>query len=346
MTDQTGTLLAPDAESSTDVFRNMTIGESGVVRPKSMAEVWCLASMICDGGLAPKGDNKSAVAIKITLGLEVGLSYMSAVANICVINGRPAMFGDMPLAVVRGSGLLEDFKEVEIGERETDSYGWTCSAKRKDTGEERSQTFTLGMARRAKLLDKAGPWTEHRERQCMWRARTWLLRDLFGDVLKGFRPAEELIDSPEIDITPQVTVGPAQGTERKAKPIIDPEKSLADQFDITDGNLESLHIDVLRAIAIDEGVGVDTSKMRTPGTSAAIKLNRAEKRKAAKATEDDAAKAKTEEGSKTECGHGVKIGVDCEQCIEEIRAMSDETPEAKVEGIDDPPEDDLNFGRE
>jgi hypothetical protein len=61
----------------------------------------------------------------------------------------------------------------------------------------------MGDAKAAKLWGKAGPWTDYPKRMMKFRARGFLLRDQFGDILKGLRTAEEARDMPsEINVTP------------------------------------------------------------------------------------------------------------------------------------------------
>jgi hypothetical protein len=58
-------------------------------------------------------------------------------------------------------------------------------------------------AKAAKLWGKSGPWTDYPRRMLKFRARGFVLRDVFGDVLKGLRTAEEVRDYPEErNITP------------------------------------------------------------------------------------------------------------------------------------------------
>ena len=66
------------------------------------------------------------------------------------------------------------------------------------------ETFTTGDAKRAKLWGKSGPWTDYPKRMLRFRARGYVLRDLFGDVLKGLRTVEEVRDIPAepINVTP------------------------------------------------------------------------------------------------------------------------------------------------
>lgn len=114
--------------------------------------------------------------------------------NIAVINGRPSIWGDAMLALVKGSGLLE-----YIAETPTDTH---CTVKIKRVNEpETTRSFSLEDAKKAGLLGKAGPWTQYPKRMMQMRARSWALRDAFPDVLKGIYSAEEARDMPaEIDM--------------------------------------------------------------------------------------------------------------------------------------------------
>jgi hypothetical protein len=129
---------------------------------------------------------------------------MAALSNIAVVNGRPSLFGDAALALVRSSGQLESYSEEEVGERGKDSFGYKITAKRRGF-DPQSETFTTADAKTAKLWGKTGPWTDYPARMLKFRARGFLLRDVFGDVLKGLRTMEEVRDIPAepVNVTPR-----------------------------------------------------------------------------------------------------------------------------------------------
>ena len=177
-------------------------GNQGV-QLASLEEAFRFANAICASGFAPKGMEKpEAVLVAIQLGAELGLTPMAALQNTAVINGRPAIYGDAALALVRASGLLTSYKEEEIGEPNTDAHGYRVTATRGDAST--VETFLVADAKRAKLWGKAGPWTDYPKRMLRFRARGYVLRDLFGDVLKGLRTVEEARDIPAepINVTP------------------------------------------------------------------------------------------------------------------------------------------------
>lgn len=195
----------------------------------SLEEVFRFSKAVSVSGFAPKGlEKEESIMVAIQLGMELGLTPMAALQNIAVINGRPGIYGDAALALVRSSGLLEVFSEhYEVaGKKLVTSDGdprnpttaelkdETCSAvcryKRRGEDSVQASLFSVGDAKLATLLGKAGPWTQYPARMLKFRARGFGLRDGFGDVLKGLRTTEELHDIPrEIDVTPAKTAAPS-----------------------------------------------------------------------------------------------------------------------------------------
>lgn len=159
--------------------------------PSSLQEAMDFANMLSKSNLVPKDyqGNPSNCIIAMQWGLEIGLQPLQAMQSIAVINGRPAIWGDAMLALVRGSGQLE-----YIHEDPTDD-GCTVRLKRK--GEpEAERTFTKEDAKKAGLSGKQGPWTQYPKRMMQLRARAFAMRDVFPDVLRGVFIAEEAQDMP------------------------------------------------------------------------------------------------------------------------------------------------------
>lgn len=173
---------------------------------RTMDEAWRFSNAVVRSGMAPRGMEKpEACLIALQLGAEIGLPPMASIQSIAVINGRPGIYGDSALGVVRASGLLEEYKQEWVGEG--DSRKAVVRCKRRDQDAIVSE-FSVADAKRADLWGKAGPWKQYPDRMLMFRARGFALRDGFGDVLKGLRTTEELQDMPrERDITSEVGVG-------------------------------------------------------------------------------------------------------------------------------------------
>jgi len=138
------------------------------------------------------------VMIAMQMGAEVGMSPTQAVQGIAVINGKPSMYGDALLGVVRASGLLEDFEET------LDGGVATCRAKRKGQKTEIVSKFSEADAKRAGLFGKPGPWKTYPDRMLQMRARGFALRDGFADIIKGLITTEEASD---YDVKPRKVTG-------------------------------------------------------------------------------------------------------------------------------------------
>lgn len=178
-------------------------GNSGV-RLATLEDAFRFANAVVASGWAPRGLEKpESVLIALQHGAELGLPPMAALQNLAVINGRPGIYGDAALALVRNSGLMESHKEEEIGERGKDTWGFKVTTKRVGM-DEAVDTFTVADAKTAQLWGKSGPWTQYPLRMLRFRARGFSLRDNYGDVLKGLRTIEELRDTPpEKNVTPK-----------------------------------------------------------------------------------------------------------------------------------------------
>lgn len=169
----------------------------------SADEVMALGKLLYDGGLQSKNCNSPAkLAVRIVAGMEVGLSPIQSINWIMVVNGRAVIWGDAALALVRASGKLESIEETIEGDGDYKTA--VCrTARAVGKGKPaavRETRFSVADARRANLWGKDGPWTEYPDRMLAMRARSWNLRDGFGDVLSGIGIAEEEMDVPKVEV--------------------------------------------------------------------------------------------------------------------------------------------------
>lgn len=161
------------------------------LNPRNFDEAWRLAEILADSELVPKDfrGKPGNCLVAIQWGAEVGLGALQSVQNIAVINGRPAMWGDALIALVRSSPLCEFILETDDGTTAT------CRVKRRGEPEQ-VRTFGVSDAQAAGLAGKQGPWQQYPKRMRQMRARAFALRDVFPDVLKGIPMAEEAMDTP------------------------------------------------------------------------------------------------------------------------------------------------------
>jgi hypothetical protein len=191
------------------------LADAGVTRTgmqfRNFTELFTFARYVVASGFAPKGmDKPETIVVALQMGMELGLPAMASLQNIAVINGRPSLWGDAQLAVCRATGELEEFGEwyEQGGKKLTrnpatfdESTLAVCRVKRKGMDPMES-AFSVADAKRASLWGKAGPWTQYPHRMLRSRARSFALRDTFGDALRGLMSSDEAGDiAPEY--TPQ-----------------------------------------------------------------------------------------------------------------------------------------------
>lgn len=178
-------------------------GQVAALVPQSMDEAFRVSQAIAASGLAPKGiDRPEQILVAIMAGAELGLAPFQSLQSFAVVNGRPTLWGDGLIAVVRARGV----RVKEWLEGENDAMVAFCEATRPDTGEQIDRKFTVGDAKKAGLWGKTGPWTQYPKRMLQMRARALALRDGCADMLRGIQVREEVEDYSHVrDVTPQST---------------------------------------------------------------------------------------------------------------------------------------------
>jgi len=162
------------------------------VQLNSFAEMTEFARSVANSGLAPRDlKNPEAILVAMQHGMELGLSPMQAIQSIAVINGRPCVWGDAALALVKGHPQCEDVIETFERGQGDDAMQARCEVKRAGKAAV-VRTFSIAQAKKAGLWGKAGPWTQYPQRMLQMRARSWAIRDAFPDALKGVGVAEEV----------------------------------------------------------------------------------------------------------------------------------------------------------
>lgn len=157
--------------------------------PQTFDQALTFSKYLADSDLVPKDfkGKPGNCLIAIQWGAELNMKPLQAIQNIAVINGRPAMWGDAVIALVRASSVCEYVIETQSG------AAATCKVKRRGEPEQ-ERTFSMADAQAAGLNGKSGPWTQYPKRMLQMRARAFALRDVFPDVLRGMQVAEELMD--------------------------------------------------------------------------------------------------------------------------------------------------------
>ena len=173
----------------------------------NLEDMKTVAQLVLQSGLAPDSfKTAEQIFVGLQAGAEVGLKPMQALNSIVVIRGKPTLWGDAALALVKRSGLLVEFSEKVTGEG--DAMAAQVKSVRGDELCTVETTFSVADAKTAKLWGKAGPWTTHPKRMLKYKARAFNLRDNFPDVLFGMHLTEEMygeepLPAPESDVKPR-----------------------------------------------------------------------------------------------------------------------------------------------
>src|SRR5690606_7457425 len=109
---------------------DLAIKQTFSLMPQNIDEALRFADHLSQADIVPKDYQRKPgnVLVAIQWGMELGLQPMQAMQNIAVINGRPSLWGDAVIALVRSSPLCEYVYESDDGETAT------CRVKRR--GEE------------------------------------------------------------------------------------------------------------------------------------------------------------------------------------------------------------------
>src|SRR4051794_18834410 len=127
--------------------------------PRTYQEAVDFAALMSKSSMVPQEyrGRPENILLALQLGAELGLSPLQAVQSICTVNGRPTVYGDAALALVRASPACDDVIETFEGSGE-DAQA-VCTARRRGKAPVVAR-FGVREAKRAGLWNKSGPWTQ------------------------------------------------------------------------------------------------------------------------------------------------------------------------------------------
>lgn len=186
--------------------------------PTSIGEAQTLAAALAKSEVIPKAlrGKPDDCFVVIMTGLELGLSPLQAVNNISIISGNLSLKANLQLAIVRQSGLLTYWDEGfdQTSQNPDDWFGWAEVSRqgvvdpadpkklkvfRREFGVRQAKRVRTYENQRDITLDQKTNYQNWPDRMYPYRARSWVLEAVFGDVLKGLPSTEGLVDGQVID---------------------------------------------------------------------------------------------------------------------------------------------------
>lgn len=184
--------------------------EVAMILGTTFEERFRAATIYAASGMMPKGyDKPEKVFAGIQYAIELGFKDqpLTAMKNIAIINGQPSLWGELPLALVERSGLIQkkyidsDNKEMDgLDEYWTDKNGarlpedckpeqvWAAICEVERVGRKRKK-FAYTQADRT-TLGVAAIWKSFEKVMMKRKARAIALKDVFPDILLGIGIAE------------------------------------------------------------------------------------------------------------------------------------------------------------
>lgn len=180
--------IAVQEPSKTELqFRN------GEIQLENLSGAYRYAQYAIKSQLVPRGfDTPEKVLICWQHGAELGLKPMQSLKSICVINGRPALYGDAVKGICLNRGVVEDWQEHFEGA--DDTLTAICKVKRKDIPSYQEGRFSVADAKAAGLWGK-DTWKNYPKDMMMHKARKRAAA-MFADVLCGLPVLEDIEEVP------------------------------------------------------------------------------------------------------------------------------------------------------
>lgn len=146
------------------------------------------ARWVVESGLFGRGITQAQAGLKMLVGRELGIQPLAAVRNIYIFeaDGRPVVILDATLmgAMIRASGRYDyDVERSDDSGTVLAMYAVEPAMPRRFLGRE---SFTIDDAKRRKLTEKRGPWSQGYAKEMMFaRCMSRLIDHFAPDLLLG-----------------------------------------------------------------------------------------------------------------------------------------------------------------
>jgi len=179
----------------------ISLDEAGKFAPKTVEDAYRMARLYLASKMLPARFNTAeSIVVGMQYAIELGLSPLTGMRQIAVVQGTPCTYGDLPLALVQRSGKMESIREYLIDDKGTEicttnknlqapAVCAVCIVKRKGDAEPLERFFSLDDAKVAGL-GGSPTWKAYPKLMLKYRARSQALKDKFFDCLNGIAIAE------------------------------------------------------------------------------------------------------------------------------------------------------------
>lgn len=208
----------------------VTANDAGLLLPRNLDEAFRYAQALLRSKVLPKRfETAEAVMAAMQFAIELNLKPITGMRQIAVIEGTPAIFGDLPLSLCQSSGKLEWIKEwylddekkvIKADNNNLQKEPWAafCCVKRRGDVEPHETYFTMDEAKKAGLAGK-DIWRKYAKRMLRYRARSQALKDKFADCLSGTAIAEYDFNEMPDENSPAISV-PAESRASKVNMLL------------------------------------------------------------------------------------------------------------------------------
>lgn len=190
-------------EATTELPKKVPVAldSRGVPMPTDLDGAYRMVSVLFKGKAFPNWVKTAEQAFAVAQFLRaLGLDVMTGIQHVCEVNGRLSLWGEGPLAAVRASGKMKnwrewyidkDYNEINVKNKNlhVPIFAAVCESTRVDTGETKQSWFSNEDEKTAnKGLDAV--WRGYKRIMYKRKARAEHVKDLYGDVVLGAGIAE------------------------------------------------------------------------------------------------------------------------------------------------------------
>jgi hypothetical protein len=169
--------------------------------PRDTGEMFRYASFLARSNLIPKSllGKPSDILVVLLKGRDLGLTPMQSIAGINVIDGKAEVGALTMVALIRKSGLCEEWRLVH-----SDTKRAVFSTKRRGDSEFTIFEYTIEEAESAGLTTKGynpakSPWNTQRRTMLRRRCQSMLAREVYPDIVGGLYDHDELTEMRELE---------------------------------------------------------------------------------------------------------------------------------------------------